>query len=37
MPLFLSPERYVDVPLEMTYGAAWRGMPQRWRQELEKA
>jgi hypothetical protein len=37
MPLFLSPERYVDVPLEMTYSAAWRGMPQRWRQELEKA
>ena len=36
MPLFLSPERYVDVPLEMTYCAAWRGMPQRWRRELEK-
>jgi len=35
MPLFLTPERYVDVPLETTYGAAWRGMPQRWRQELE--
>ena len=37
MPLFLSPERYVDVPLETTYCAAWRGMPQRWRHELEKA
>jgi len=35
MPLFLTPERYVDVPLEMTYAAAWRGMPQRWRRELE--
>lgn len=35
MPLFLSPDRYVDVPLEMTYAAAWRGMPQRWRRELE--
>jgi hypothetical protein len=35
MPLFLSPKRYVDVPLEATYAAAWRGMPQRWRRELE--
>ncbi len=35
MPLFLTPDRYVEVPLETTYGAAWRGMPQRWRQELE--
>jgi hypothetical protein len=35
MPLFLSPDRYVDVPLEITYAAAWRGMPQRWRRELE--
>jgi hypothetical protein len=35
MPLFLTPERYVHVPLEATYGAAWRGMPQRWRRELE--
>lgn len=35
MPLFLTPERYVDVPLEATYAAAWRGMPQRWRRELE--
>ena len=35
MPLFLSPDRYVDVPLDLTYAAAWRGMPQRWRRELE--
>jgi hypothetical protein len=35
MPLFLTPERYVEVPLETTYAAAWRGMPQRWRRELE--
>lgn len=35
MPLFLSPGRYVDVPLEASYLAAWRGMPERWRRELE--
>lgn len=35
MPLFVSPVRYVNVPLETTYTAAWRGMPQRWRQVLE--
>ena len=27
MPLFLSAERYVNVPLEATYAAAYRGMP----------
>jgi hypothetical protein len=35
MPLFLSPGRYIDTPLEATYRAAWRGMPERWRGELE--
>jgi hypothetical protein len=35
MPLFLTPDRYIDVPLEATYAAAWHGMPQRWRRELE--
>jgi hypothetical protein len=35
MPLFLTPERYVSVPLEATYQAAYRGVPQRWRRELE--
>ncbi len=35
LPLFLTPARYVEVPLETTYAAAWRGMPQRWRRELE--
>ena len=35
MPLFLSADHYVNVPLEATYRAAWRGMPQRWRRELE--
>ncbi len=31
MPLFLKPEHYVPVPLEMTYMRAWSGVPQRWR------
>jgi len=35
MPLFLEPEEYVNVPLEMTYQGAWRGVPQRWRAVLE--
>jgi hypothetical protein len=35
MPLFLNPERYVSVPLESTYAAAWRGMPGFWRNVLE--
>lgn len=35
MPLFLSSGRYIEVPLETTYLAAWRGMPERWRRELE--
>ena len=35
MPLFLDPWHYVDVPLEATYQAAWRGVPRRWRDVLE--
>jgi hypothetical protein len=35
MPLFLDPESYVEVPLEATYQAAWRGVPRRWRGALE--
>jgi hypothetical protein len=35
MPLFLTPERYVNVPLEPTYLAAYRGMPEFWRHILE--
>ena len=27
MPLFLSPDRYINVPLEATYLAAFRGLP----------
>lgn len=35
MPLFLTHERYVNVPLEETYQSAYRGMPARWRSVLE--
>jgi len=35
MPLFLSPERYVGVPLETTYTAAYRGVPAKYKRELE--
>jgi hypothetical protein len=35
MPLFLEPGAYVKVPLEQTYQAAFRGVPQRWRRVLE--
>ena len=35
MPLFLSPDRYVNVPLEATYQAAYRGVPAFWREVLE--
>ncbi len=36
MPLFLDPDRYVYLPLEATYQAAWRGMPSFWRDVLEE-
>jgi hypothetical protein len=35
MPLFLRPDRYVNVPLEATYQAAYQGMPAFWREVLE--
>ena len=35
MPLFLRSDRYVPVPLEATYQAAYRGMPAFWRDVLE--
>jgi hypothetical protein len=35
MPLFLNPDRYINVPLEPTYLAAYRGMPAFWRDVLE--
>src|SRR5262249_12726614 len=36
MPLFLTPDHYIYVPLEETYMAAWRGVPQRWRRVIEQ-
>jgi hypothetical protein len=35
MALFLRPGVYVSVPLEATYQAAFRSVPQRWRRVLE--
>ena len=35
LPLFLTPERYVSVPLERTYMAAYRTMPSRIRAVIE--
>jgi hypothetical protein len=36
MPLFLTADRYVNVPLEPTYRAAYRGMPEFWRNVIEQ-
>ena len=35
MPLFLTREHYINVPLEATYMAAYRGVPARWRRVIE--
>jgi hypothetical protein len=35
MPLFLDLHLYVTVPLELTYEAAYRGVPEIWRDVLE--
>jgi hypothetical protein len=35
MPLFLHPERYINVPLESTYQSSFRGMSAFWRNVLE--
>lgn len=35
MPLFLTVDRYVDVPLEQTYQEAWRGVPEEWKEIVE--
>lgn len=35
MPLFLEPDVYVETPLELTYQAAYRGVPRRWQRVLE--
>jgi len=35
MPLFLTPEHYVPVPLESTYEEAWQGVPAPWKKMIE--
>ena len=35
MPLFLTKERYINVPLEETYASAYRGLPQKYKHILE--
>ncbi len=35
MPLFLRPDRYVNVPLETTSEAAYQGLPAIWRDVLD--
>jgi hypothetical protein len=35
MALFLEPRRYVSMPLEATYQAAWQAVPRRWQRVLE--
>ncbi len=35
MPLFLTAEIYVPLPLESTYQSAWEAVPARWRSALQ--
>src|SRR6185437_12538949 len=35
MPLFLTADVYVPVPLEATYLAAWSAFPRRWRAVID--
>lgn len=37
MPLFIRPDRYINVPLESTYTSAYEGMPAFWKGVLEGA
>ncbi len=37
LPLYLTEEGYVEVPLEATYRGAYRGVPRRWKDVLEAA
>ena len=36
MPIFLTQDRYINVPLEQTYTEAWQGVPRRWREVIDK-
>ncbi|MHB1421708.1 MAG: DUF4058 family protein [Gemmataceae bacterium] len=35
MPLFLTPDTYIPVPLEATYCSAWKVFPSPWREVVE--
>ena len=35
MPLFLQPQKSVELPLEATYNAAFAEVPRRWRSVLD--
>jgi len=35
MPLFLTPDEYIYVPLSETYAAAWQGVPAQWKKIVE--
>ncbi len=35
LPLFLTAERYVNLPLESTYATTYRGVPAFWREVIE--
>jgi hypothetical protein len=37
MPLFLTPDEYVNVPLEASYQAAWAEVPERWQEVIAAA
>jgi hypothetical protein len=34
MPLFLTPDEYIPMPIERTYQAAWEAVPAYWRDAL---
>ena len=36
LPLFLTPDSYVPVPLEATYLSAWEAVPSFWRDVLTR-
>lgn len=36
MPLFLTPDYYVNIPLEQTYTSTWNRVPKRWRDVIEQ-
>lgn len=37
MPLFLTADHYVPVPLQATYDRAYQGLPKRWQRVLEES